>query len=60
MARKEDGVAKKGKTKATGAVPSGSEVGIQNGGKKSTGVEQDKMKAVGRNMAKLAFEKGGA
>ena len=59
MARKEDGVAQKGKTKSPGAKIDGASVGEETGGKKSIGRSQEATKAVGRGLAKLAFQKGG-
>jgi hypothetical protein len=58
MSRKEDGIAKKGKTKSTGAKIDGPSVGEETGGKKSVGRSQETTKAIGRGLAKLAFLKG--
>lgn len=54
-----DGVAKKGKTQVQNPKNDGPSVGVQNGGTKSRGVTTDKMKAVGRGLAKVAFQTGG-
>lgn len=53
-----DGVTKKGKTKGTNLGDSGPNKGIQNGGKGSKGVSSEKMKAVGRGLAKVANQGG--
>lgn len=59
MAKKEDGIAQKGKTRFSGAKIDGPSIGDESGGKKSIGRSQETTKAVGRGLAKLAFQKGG-
>jgi len=49
-----DGVTKKGKTKGKNLGDSGPSIGVQKGGKKSMGVTNDSLKAMGRNMARAA------
>jgi len=53
-----DGVAKKGKTNVKNLGNDGAKVGLQNGGKGSKGVSSEKMKAVGRGLAKVANQGG--
>jgi len=53
-----DGVTKKGKTKGKNLGDSGPSVGLQKGGKKSMGVTNDSLKAMGRNMARAANQRG--
>jgi hypothetical protein len=53
-----DGVTKKGKTKGKNLGDSGPSVGVQKGGKKSMGVTNDSLKAMGRNMARSANQRG--
>lgn len=54
-----DGVAKKGKTKGRNLGDDGRKVGVMSGAKGSgKGVSQDKMKAVGRGLAKVANQGG--
>jgi hypothetical protein len=53
-----DGITKKGKTKGKNLGDSGPSVGLQKGGKKSMGVTNDSLKAMGRNMAKVANQRG--
>jgi hypothetical protein len=53
-----DGVAKKGKTEGKNLGNSGPSVGVQKGGKKSMGVTNDSLKAMGRNMARSANQRG--
>jgi hypothetical protein len=53
-----DGVTKKGKTKGKNLGDSGPSVGVQKGGKKSMGVTNDSLKAMGRNMARAANQRG--
>jgi len=53
-----DGVTKQGKTKGKNLGNSGPSVGLQKGGKKSSGVTNDSLKAMGRNMAKVANQRG--
>jgi len=53
-----DGVTKKGKTKGKNLGDSGPSVGIQTGGKKNLGVTGKAMRAVGRNMARAANQRG--
>jgi hypothetical protein len=54
-----DGIAKKGKTKGKNLGDSGSTVMGRNGGIKSSGVTSKMMKAVGRNLARVANQKSG-
>ena len=54
-----DGVAKKGKTVAQVFPNSGPSKGTQMGGKKKAGVVSESMKAVGRNMARANYQRGG-
>jgi hypothetical protein len=49
-----DGITKQGKTKGKNLGNSGPSVGLQKGGKKSSGVTNDSLKSMGRNMAKVA------
>ena len=50
-----DGVTKSGKTKGKNLGNDGATVGLMSGAKgKPKGVSQDKMKAVGRNLARVA------
>ena len=50
-----DGITHKGKTKGKNLGDSGSDIGIEKGKKSSTGgLDQDKMQAVGRGLAKVA------
>jgi hypothetical protein len=53
-----DGVAKKGKTEGKNLGDSGPSIGVQKGGKKSMGVTNDSLKAMGRNMARSANQRG--
>ena len=53
-----DGVTKKGKTKGKNLGDSGPSIGVQKGGKKSMGVTNDSLKAMGRNMARSANQRG--
>ena len=55
-----DGVAKKGKTKGKNLGDSGPSVGIQKGakGKSSKSVTNESLKSLGRNLAKVANQKG--
>lgn len=53
-----DGITKQGKTKGKNLGNSGPSVGLQKGGKKSSGVTNDSLKAMGRNMAKAANQRG--
>ena len=53
-----DGVTKKGKTEGKNLGDSGPSVGLQKGGKKSMGVTNDSLKAMGRNMARSANQRG--
>jgi hypothetical protein len=53
-----DGVTKKGKTKGKNLGDSGPSIGVQKGGKKSMGVTNDSLKAMGRNMARAANQRG--
>lgn len=52
------GIEKKGKTKGKNLGDSGPNVGLQKGGKKSMGVTNDSLKAMGRNMARAANQRG--
>lgn len=56
--RGADGVAKKGKTDGKNLGNDGPTVGMMRGGKKSAGVTSEKMKAVGRGLAKVANQGG--
>jgi hypothetical protein len=49
-----DGVTKQGKTKGKNLGDSGPNVGLQKGGKKSSGVTNESLKSMGRNMARVA------
>jgi len=55
-----DGVTKKGKTKGKNLGDSGPSVGIQKGakGKGSKTVTNESLKAMGRNLARVANQKG--
>ena len=53
-----DGVVKKGKTDVQVYPNDGAKKGITNGGKRSLGVSSEKMKAVGRGLAKVANQGG--
>jgi hypothetical protein len=53
-----DGITKKGKTEGKNLGDSGPSVGVQKGGKKSMGVTNDSLKAMGRNMARAANQRG--
>lgn len=58
--RSADGVAQKGKTKGKNLGDDGKKVGIETGPAKHTvGKTNAKMKAVGRNLAKVAAQKRG-
>lgn len=48
-----DGVTKTGKTKGKNLGDSGPSVGVQKGGKKSGGVTNESLKALGRGLAKV-------
>ena len=56
--RAADGITKKGKTKGKNLGDSGPSIGVQKGGKKSMGVTNDSLKAMGRNMARAANQRG--
>lgn len=56
--RGADGVAKKGKTDVKIFPNDGPSKGMAKGGKKSAGVTSEKMKAVGRGLAKVANQGG--
>lgn len=56
--RGADGVAKKGKTAVHIFPNDGAKKGMMGGGKKSAGVTSEKMKAVGRGLAKVANQGG--
>jgi len=53
-----DGVTKQGKTKGKNLGDTGPSIGVQKGGKKSMGVTNDSLKAMGRNMARSANQRG--
>jgi hypothetical protein len=53
-----DGVTKTGKTKGKNLGDSGPSIGIQKGVNKSMGVTNDALKAMGRNMARSANQRG--
>ena len=52
-----DGIAKKGKTEGKNLGDSGPTAGIQKGGKKTAGVKNTALKAMGRNLARAANQK---
>ena len=54
-----DGIAKQGKTKGKNLGDSGPTVMGRNGGTKDLGVSSKAMKAVGRNLARVANQKAG-
>ena len=54
-----DGIAKQGKTKGKNLGDSGPTVMGRNGGTKDLGVTGKAMKAVGRNLARVANQKSG-
>ena len=54
-----DGIAKQGKTKGKNLGDSGPTVMGRNGGTKDLGVSSKAMKAVGRNLARVANQKSG-
>ena len=56
--RGADGVAKKGRTEGKNLGNDGPKVGVERGGKKSAGLTSEKMKAVGRGLAKVANQGG--
>jgi hypothetical protein len=53
-----DGVTKKGRTKGKNLGNSGPSVGLETGGKKSSGVTNEALKSQGRNMARAANQRG--
>jgi hypothetical protein len=53
-----DGVAKKGKTDVQVFPNDGAKKGMMGGGKKAAGITSEKMKAVGRGLAKVANQGG--
>jgi hypothetical protein len=53
-----NGIEKKGKTEGKNLGNSGPSVGVQKGGKKSSGVTNDSLKSMGRNMARSANQRG--
>lgn len=55
---KGNGIEKKGKTVGKQLGIDGAKVGIQNGGKGSAGVKNGAAKKVGRNLARVANQKG--
>jgi hypothetical protein len=54
-----DGITKTGKTKGRNLGDSGPVMGIESGPKKSTSKMNKDMKAMGRNLAKIAAQKRG-
>lgn len=54
-----DGVARKGKTSGKQLGVDGAKVGIQSGGKKTSGVKNADLKSMGRNLARIKNQKGG-
>ena len=52
-----DGITKQGKTKGKNLGDSGPTAAIQTGGKKTSGVTGEAMRAVGRNMARANYQK---
>ena len=54
-----DGITKKGKTDAKVFPNSGPSVGIEKGGKKTAGVSNKDLKAMGRGLAKVKNQKAG-
>jgi hypothetical protein len=52
--RNADGIAKKGKTEGKNLGNEGAKVLGMKGGKKSAGVSSESMKAMGRNLARVA------
>ena len=57
--RAADGVAKQGKTKGKNLGDTGPSVGVQKGGKKTSGVKNTDLKKMGRGLAKVAAQKRG-
>lgn len=57
--RSADGIAKQGKTDGTHLGNDGPKVGIHRGGKNTGGKTNANMKKLGRNLAKIAAQKGG-
>ena len=53
-----DGITKKGRTKGKDLGNSGPSVGLEKGGKKSSGVTNEALKSQGRNMARAANQRG--
>ena len=53
-----NGIEKKGKTQGKNLGNSGPSIGLQKGGKKSSGVTNDSLKSMGRNMARAANQRG--
>jgi hypothetical protein len=53
-----DGIVKKGKTDVKVFPNDGVKKGMQHGGKRSLGISSEKMKAVGRGLAKVANQGG--
>lgn len=54
-----DGITKKGKTKGKNLGDTGPSVGVQKGGKGGKGGKtNEQMKSLGRNLAKVANQKG--
>ena len=55
-----DGITKTGKTKGKNLGDSGPSIGIEDGGKKTLGVSSKSMKDLGRNLARVAYQKSGS
>ena len=53
-----DGITKQGKTKGRNLGDSGPTVGVENGPKKSSSKLNKNMKAMGRNLARAANQRG--
>jgi hypothetical protein len=53
-----DGITKKGKTEGKNLGDSGPSVGIEKGPKKSSSMMNKNMKSMGRNMARIANQRG--
>jgi hypothetical protein len=52
------GINKKGKVKGTNLGNDGAKVGIEKGGKKTSGVKNVDLKSMGRNLARVKNQKG--
>ena len=55
---KQDGIVKKGHTKGKNYGDTGPNDKIMMGGKKSLGVTNENLKSMGRNMARVANQRG--